>query len=408
MKILIVSPYYPPDLGPSAPMLAILAESLVSSGHNVTVLASVPHFPGGQVAEEYRCRLWTWENCNGVRVGRAWIPSGNRANIAHRLLTFFVYQALATLAGLRLKYDVAFMTNPAIETGLPFTLLGCMRQKPVIFGVWDVYPEVGIRMGLFRKHAVINMVGFMEDFCLQRAHSIQVLGEGFVADLANHQISPDHIIVIPPWVDTKLIKPIQRHNSFSYENNLDDSFVVLYAGNLGLSQGLNTVLEAARRLRDRYEILFLFIGDGSGKTQLVSQASGLNNVRFLPFQPRESLPEVLACADLSLVSMKNGIGSSSLPSKTFSILASGRPVLACLDEGSDAWNLVQRSQAGLCIPAGDSKELVKAIIWLRDDPAWRELMGRNGRAWAEKNHSPQAAAEQFELLLVNAIEDKKR
>ena len=403
MRILIVTPYYPPDLGPSAPMLAMLGENLVSSGHQVTVLAAVPHFPSGQVTQKYRRHFWTWEDRNGVRVGRAWVPSGNRANLSHRLLTFCVYQGLVTLAGLMLKYDVAFITNPAIETCLPFALLGWIRRKPAIFGVWDVYPEVGVRIGFFRSQAVIGLVGFLEDFCLHRAHRIQVLGESFRADLAQHRVSSNQIVVIPPWLDTELIRPMPRQNSFSHEHSLDEKFVVLYAGNLGLSQGLDTVLEAARRLADRPEILFLFIGDGSGKEQLVSQAAGLGNVRFLPFQPRDRLPEVLASADASLVVLKQGIGSGSLPSKSFSILASGRPLLASVDEGSDAWNLVQRSRAGLCVLPEDPAALARAILSLKDDPARREQMGRNGRDWAEKFHSPRVAAAQFECLFEDVL-----
>ena len=407
MRILVITPYYLPDGGPSAPMVAMLAEHLVSLGHKVTVLAAVPHFPSGQVAREYRQRLWTWKNHNGVRVGRVWVPSGSRANLAHRLLTFSVYQTLATLVGLWLKYDVAFISNPAIETGLPFALLGWMRRKPVIFGVWDVYPEIGIRMGLFRSRAVINLVGLLEDSCMKRANRIQVLGNGFVADLAHHRISPDQIVVIPPWVDTKLVFPLPRHNSFSHELNLDDYFIVLYAGNLGLSQGLETVLEAAQKLTDRSEILFLFVGEGSGKSKLVSQAAKLSNVRFLPFQPRERLPEILATADISLVVLKHMIGSSSLPSKTFSILASGRPVIASVDEGSDAWNLVQLSQSGLCVLPEDPAALVKAILLLKDDLAQCELMGRNGRIWVEKYHSSETAATLFGILFQKVLDETK-
>jgi colanic acid biosynthesis glycosyl transferase WcaI len=311
------------------------------------------------------------------------------------MLAFCVYQALVTLVGISLKYDVLFITNPAIETGLPFAFLGWLRRKPIILAVWDVYPEVGVRMGLFRNRTVIRLVGFLEDFCLHRAHRIQVLGEGFVADLANHRISPEQIVVIPPWVDTKLIKPIPRHNTFSHRHNLDDKFVVLYAGNIGLSQGLDTVLEAAQRLSNRPEFLFLFVGEGSDKGQLVNQAAGLSNVRFLPIQPRDRLPEMLASSDVSLVVMKQGIGSGSLPSKTFSIFASNRPVLASVDENSDVWNLVQASQAGMCVPSEDPEALAQAILWLHDAAVGRTQMGWNGRAWAEKYHSPQAAATSF-------------
>jgi colanic acid biosynthesis glycosyl transferase WcaI len=406
MKILIVSPCYPPDLGPSAPMLRMLAESLVASGNQVTVLAAVPHFPTGQVPPHYRRRLWTWEYSNAVRIGRAWMPSGNRANLIHRSLTFLVYQVLVALVGLGLEYDVAFIANPAIETGLPFLLLGWMRRKPVVFGVWDVYPEVGVRMGLFRNRTVIRLVSILEDFCLHTARRIQVLGEGFLADLAHHKVKPENIVVIPPWLDTEQVHPMPRQNSFSCEYGLNDRFVVLYAGNLGLSQGLNNVLEAARTLEHDSEILFLFVGDGASKEQLISQGAALNNVRFLPFQPRERLSEVLATADVSLVVLKSGIGYNSLPSKTFSILSSGRPVLACVDEGTDTWNFIERSRSGLCVYPESPAALAQAIHTLKDDPERRKQMGSNGRTWVERYHSLKAVADQFDTLLMSAIEDR--
>jgi len=408
MKILVVTPYYAPDLGPSAPMFTMLCEDLVARGHAVTVLCAVPHFPSGQVSSEYRRGLWQWREENGVQVCRVRVPSGDRANLIHRLWVFLIYQLLTTLAGLRLQYDVVLITNPAIETGLPFAVLCWLRRKPCVYAVWDVYPEVGVRMGLFRHRAVIKWVGFLEDFCLHRAQRIQVLSDGFRTDLARHGLAPDSIAVIPHWLDTDLIRPMPRKNSFSQAHALDDCFVVLYAGNLGLSQGLETVLESARVLADNSDIVFLFVGDGAGKTQLMKQAVGLDNVRFLPFQPRETLPEVLATADISLVVLKQGLGSVSLPSKLFSILASGRPVIASLDKGSDAWSLVQASQAGLCVSPEDPMALVQAILSLRDDPTQCEQMSRNGRAWAKQFHSPQSAAAKFENLFLSVMQTGKR
>jgi colanic acid biosynthesis glycosyl transferase WcaI len=141
--------------------------------------------------------------------------------------------------------------------------------------------------------------------------------------------------------------------------------------------------------------------------QLEEQAVGMGNVRFLPFQPRERLPEVLASADISLVVLKRGIGSASLPSKLFSILASGRPVLASVDGNSDAWKLVDSSEAGLCVEPERPEQLADAILSLRGDPSCREKMGHNGRTWAEKYHSPQSAAEQFEQLFAYIMRGRK-
>ncbi len=403
MNVLVITPYYAPDLGPSAPMFALLSEELVLRGHAVTVLCAVPHFPSGHVPAEYRHGLWTWESQNGVQVCRVRVPSGDRANLFHRLWVFLVYQWLSTLAGLRLRYDAALITNPAIETFLPFLVLCSLRRKPCLYAVWDVYPEVGVRMGLFKNQTVIRLVGLLEDFCLRRAARIQVLGAGFLSDLASHRIAPDLITVIPHWLDTALIRPLPRLNSFSHEHGLDECFVVQYAGNLGLSQGLETVLETARILKEQSDVLFLFVGEGAGRSQLQEQAVALNNVRFLPFQPRERLPEALACADVSLVVLKQGIGSASLPSKLFSILASGRPVLASVDESSDTCKLVNSSQAGLCVEPENPSQLAEAILSLHDDPSRRAKMGDNGRAWAEKYHSSQSAAERFEDVFMSIM-----
>jgi colanic acid biosynthesis glycosyl transferase WcaI len=210
--------------------------------------------------------------------------------------------------------------------------------------------------------------------------------------------------LIYDWVDTDLIRPMGHDNPFAQEHKLTDKFVVLYAGNLGLSQGLEHVLIAAEQLADHKEIKFVFVGDGSGREHLIAESEHrkLSNVQFLPFQPRSRLPEVLATADVSLVVLRRGIGTGSLPSKLFSILASGRPVLASVDEGCETWELVERVHAGFCVPPENPSELAKAILTMMQDHGLRERLGYNGRAWAEQHHSPQAAAEQFEKLLFKA------
>jgi colanic acid biosynthesis glycosyl transferase WcaI len=214
------------------------------------------------------------------------------------------------------------------------------------------------------------------------------------------------IYLVYDWVDIDLIQPLPRDNSFSREFELVERFVILYAGNLGLSQGLELVLEAAKLLEGYPEIYFVFVGDGSGREFLVERSNQLriHNLQFIAFQPRDRLPEVLASADISLVILRKGIGSESLPSKTFSILASGRPVLASLDPDSETWRLVERAGAGVCVPSEDPAALAEAILTLKHDQDLRERLGQNGRKWAERYHSPQAAASQFEKLFMQIIE----
>jgi colanic acid biosynthesis glycosyl transferase WcaI len=211
------------------------------------------------------------------------------------------------------------------------------------------------------------------------------------------------------WVDTDLIRPMPHDNPFAREQNLKDRFVILYAGNLGLSQGLEHVLTAAAQLVNQQDISFVLVGDGAGRDHLVTEVKRrqLGNVQFLPFQPRNRLPEVLASADVSLVMLRRGIGTASLPSKIFSVMASGRPLITSVDEGSETWNLVQRAQAGLCVTPENPSELAEAILKLKQDKGLRERLGRNGRIWAERHHSSRSAAEQFEKLLLKAVSSHK-
>jgi len=203
-------------------------------------------------------------------------------------------------------------------------------------------------------------------FLFAAANVIQALGDGFISDLQSHAVPASKIVVIPPWLDTDFIRPLQRQNSFSHEQGLNGDFVVLYSGNLGLSQGLENVLFAAKILSHLQAYSLCLCWDGANRGKLVTQASelGLQNVKFIPFQTRERLPEVLATSDVSLVSLQGGIGNSSLPSKTFPILASGRPVLAVADKESGLWNLVQQSKGGMCVP-----RLIQNI-WLKPSRFW--------------------------------------
>jgi colanic acid biosynthesis glycosyl transferase WcaI len=407
MRILLLTPYYSPDLGPSAPLFTMLSETLSKRGHLVSVLTTVPHYPSGQVSTSYQGkRVWRSQE-NGVDVTRLWLPSVKRSNLAMRLFQFFCYQVEAIWAGFSLNYDVAILANPALWVFLPFVYFVSLKRKPAIFSVHDVYPDVGITLGIFRYKAVIAFVGALELYCLNHSIIVRILSESFRPGIRKLGIPETKIVLVYDWVDTDLIRPLPRDNRFAREHSLVDKFVVLYAGNIGLSQGLENVLLVAQQFSECRGVLFLFVGDGPGREVLVAQAEhqSLTNVQFLPFQPRERLPEVLASADISLVVLKKGIGTGSLPSKTFSILASARPVIASVDEDSETWKLIKRSKAGLCVEPEKPSALAEAILTLKGNCELREQMGRDGRKWAEQKHSPQSASMQFETLLNQTISE---
>jgi colanic acid biosynthesis glycosyl transferase WcaI len=278
-----------------------------------------------------------------------------------------------------------------------------LRGKPSVFAVWDLYPEVGERLGIFRNRWVVWIVKTLEDFCIHRAAAVQALSEGFLPNLRARMRKPEALVYIPMWIDTDFIQPLSRQNPFSVAHGLDDVFVVLYAGNLGHSQGLEQIVEAADLLANQRDIRFVFVGEGPSRENLVAlvQEKRLTNISFISFQRREILPEVLATADLSLVSLQAGFGDGSLPSKTFSILASGRPILAIADPGSQLEKLIELSQAGRFILSGKSVLIRDTILDLYNNPSMRQKMGESGREFACQHHNRRVIARKFEKILLN-------
>jgi colanic acid biosynthesis glycosyl transferase WcaI len=410
MHVLMLVPHYEPDLGPSAPLFTMLGVGLAKRGHKVTVITTVPHYPSGRVTHPYRSLKTCRSVENGVEVLRVPLPSLKRSSLPLRTMQFACYQLGATWAGRGQEFDVALVANPALWVWLPFAWLIRRRRMPALFAVFDVFPDVGVALDVFRNKRVIAAVSHLERFCLRNSAVVSILSDSFRPGLRALGVPDEKMAVTYGWVDTELIRPMPHANPFAREHGLADSFVVLYAGNLGLSQGLENVLAASEQLVSEKDIRFVLVGDGAGREALVQEAAEreLSNIQFLPFQPRQRLPEVLATASVSLVQLRKGIGSDSLPSKIWSILASGRPILAAVDEGSEAWKLVTRAEAGLCVPPENPAELAKAVLALKNDPGLCERLGQNGRRWVERYNSPQAAAERHEALLADAMVRNER
>jgi colanic acid biosynthesis glycosyl transferase WcaI len=369
------------------------------------MITMVPHYPSGHVTPEYR-KKWLWRSMeNGVEVIRVGLPSVDRSKLSLRYLQYLVYQLGTTWSGLWKKYDVVLAGSSSLSAWLPFFTLAGLRRKPAVYAVYDVYPGVGVKLGIFRNRSVLALVTAMEKYCLNHATIVRIISDSFRQELHEMGVPDEKMALVYDWVDTEFIHPMTHDNSFVRENGLIGKFVVLYAGNLGLSQGLETVLASAEILAKHKDISFVFVGEGTSHEHLVSEAGHrqLKNVKFIPFQPRERLPEVMASADISLVVLQRGIGNDSIPSKTFSIFASGRPVIASIDEGSGAWKLIEMAEAGLCIPPDEPVRMADAILKLKNDDELRKRLGANGRDWAEQNHSPMAGAKNIEMLLKKAI-----
>jgi colanic acid biosynthesis glycosyl transferase WcaI len=411
MKILLLTAYFPPDTGSAAHLFYELGRAFVERGHGVTVLTGMPGYHALGPLEKYKGKKRIKEDMEGMEVVRVAMPQLPRHLMVGRALWQFGGAWALFLAGLGLpKADAAIVYSPPLPLGLTAWGLKKLQGLPFILNVQDLFPQSIIDLGLLRNRWLIRFFEEMERFVYRHANIITVHSEGnrehVMRKLDKGQA--EKVKVIPNWVDVHFIQPGPRMNWFREAHGLGDAFVVSFAGVLGYSQDLDVVLDAARILEDggwRSEILFLIVGDGVERPRLEAKARqmGLNNVRFLPMQPREKYPAVLHASDVGLATLHAEVRTPVVPSKILSIMAAGRPVVAAMNLDGDGPRLIAEARCGLCVPPEDPRALAEAILQLYHDASLREELGRNGRRYVEKYLSLEACVERYEQLLRQVI-----
>jgi colanic acid biosynthesis glycosyl transferase WcaI len=383
MRIIILNQYFYPDHSATSQLMTDLAESLVERGIAVTALAGRGRYNGGE-------KLSPYEEHQGVKIERAWATSFGKRNLVGRLADYVSFYLGASWKLLRLpKHDIvmALTTPPLI--GLVALVIGRLRGMRVIALVQDVYPDVAVALGALKANSLMTrLLDRLNRFVLRGADRLIVLGE-CMRELIAEKIGQDkatRIDVIHNWADGAEIKPTSdQQNPFALEHGLSDKFVVLFSGNLGHVNEFATVLEAALRLRKRADIAFLFVGEGAKREELSTfiDKHKLTNIRLLPYQPRQWLCHSLSAGNALLVTLAEGLAGLSVPSKTYAILAAGRPVLFVGDLKSDAARIVKENHCGAVVASGESQKLAEIIsAWAADETRPAE-MGRRARALFE-------------------------
>jgi colanic acid biosynthesis glycosyl transferase WcaI len=406
-NVLVVTPQFAPDFGPSAPIYTWLAEDLQRMGCQVCVVTAFPHYAGA--GDRYRLsgRLFTSESVNGIRIIRAYVYSVPKGALWARLVYHASFNIFSTLAAFKVKTpDVVLADAPTLWSGLPLTIKAILPGTPFIYIMHDIYPDVLTQLGYIKNPKLIEIIERIEEYFYNKSAHISVLSEGFRENLLRKGVPEDKIAVIPICVDTDVIRPLPRMNELRTRWGLRDEFVVLYAGNIGLSQGLDFIIDAARQLINYPDVIFILVGEGATKAALqekAQQANLRNRVRFYPFLPREQVPMLYAISDVCLVSLKKDIVVESVPSKTYTILASGRPIIAAVDPNTEVSRLIDTAQCGLCVQAENPAALAEAILQLYKDPGLRTHMGNRGREFVVKHNSREVAAENYYKLINNVV-----
>ncbi len=402
MKLLVLCPHFAPDAAPTGEVMTSIATALAARGHELHVVTALPWYVHHRVEPGWGGRPWRTERTSWGRITRLHPFPTDKKNIPARAVAFGGFTAMAAVAGLCTgrRPDAVMVMSPPLPLGLAGWLVSVTRRSPFVFNIQDVFPDVAVELGAISDPRVIAAASWLERFLYRRADAVTVLSEDLrdnVAGKLAHR-RPERVEVIPNFVDTERIAPAERENAYRREFGLEGRTVVMYAGNVGLSQSLDLVVTAARRLQEREELVFVVNGGGSGLDGLRREAAGLKNLRFVPMQPRERLSEVLAAADVHLVPLRTGLARSSVPSKLYSVLAAARPVLASVDPGTEVATTLDRAGAGVSVPPEDPDAFCAALESLVDDPERLREMGTSGRRFVESWVSPAAVGAAYEEL----------
>lgn len=383
MRLIILNQFFYPDHSATSQLMTELAESLVECGVVVTALAGRGRYTGGE-------KLSRREDYKGVRIERAWATSFGKSNIARRVSDYLSFYLGASWRLLRLPSHDAVMalTTPPL-IGLAALLIGRLRRMRVIMLVQDVYPDIAVALGALRPRSpATKALEWISRQVLKRSDRIVVLSESMRERIAAKigDARASRIDVIHNWADGRDIRPLTgTNNPFAVEHDLGESFVVLFSGNLGRVNEFSTVLEAARLLRDRSDIVFLFVGGGAkeGEIREFRGKHALDNVKLLPYEPRHRLRYSLAAGHALLVTLADGLAGLCVPSKAYAIMAAGRPLLFVGDPRSDIARIITENRCGAVVLSGDSSGLAEVIRKWSSERSTLEELGSAARSLFE-------------------------
>ena len=390
-------------MAPTGVVMSRIVHELANRGHELHVVTSLPWYRKHQVEQGWSGALWRVEKTNWGSITRVQPFAGKtKSNLLRRAVGFILFSYLVGLRALFAgkvwrRVDGVLAMSPPLTLGLIGWHTKLFRGGKLVFNIQDIFPDAAIETGAITNKKIISFASWLERTSYKCSDSVVLLSD----DLANNVQSKieqkfhKRVKVIPNFVDTQAITPMSRMTKYRTELGIDDALVVMYAGNVGFSQSLEMLVSAARELP---QLIFVINGEGAARESLKKSAHGLSNVRFGDYQDVSRLSEVLATGDIHVVPLKRGLGSVSVPSKTYSILASGRPVLAAVDLDTEVPRILAAADAGVCVEPDNSAAFISALRAMTLDPKTLSEMGERGRKWVENHASPASVAQRYEAL----------
>lgn len=390
MKVLTFCAYFEPEIAASMYLTTNIFEDAANAGMEVELFAPTPTRGVDQVTIQKYKKIKYEERCNGkLRIHRFSMMQEGKNTIG-RALRYILLNLAFVWKGLWTKADVMFIDSTPPTQGFMAALLKKVKRIPIVYNLQDIFPDSLVHTGISKKDSLAFKIGrWMEDITYRNADKIIVISEDFKANIMAKGVPEEKIEVVYNWVDEQAVYHVDRTDNPLFDRyGLDRSkFYVAYSGNIGLTQNMELLVKAAEQLKAHEDIGFIIVGDGAYKDELLKriEEKQLKNITLLPFQPYEEIANVFSLGDVGLIISKPGVGTNSVPSKTWSYMAAQTPILTSFDLDSELCQLVQDNRCGVSVETDDADALVTALKDLKQNRQRCGAYGRNGRRYIDEN-----------------------
>lgn len=402
---MIYAHYYHPDVASTGQILKELAEGMLDA-FNITVICVVPSYTG-TIDPKYKTKKYYQEEINGVKVIRVRVPEFSKINKISRIKNILAYFFRSIFATFKVgKQDYVYsISQPPILGGILGVLGKWIKHAKYIYNIQDFNPEQTMAVGYSENKLVLNVMMWLDKFSCRRADKVIVVGRDMVETLKSRfkdQKIPKHCF-INNWIDEKEIYPLESDNEkvldFKRKYDLEGKFIIMYSGNIGLYYDLENLIKVIEKFKDRQDVAFVFVGEGSVKDKLVlyKKEHHLDNVVFIPYQDKKDLVYSLNAGDVHWVVNAKGIKGVSVPSKLYGVMAAGKPVLGVLEEGSEARLIIEETGCGY-VSEPDNYDEVKGMIEKflhQKSTSTLDKMGKNGRSYLIKSLTKDVSIKKY-------------
>lgn len=408
MKVLFISQYYPPESGAVQERIDAQTRHLSRKGHEIGVLTCFPNYPGGALYPGYKNMLFQRENNDGIQVFRTWSFISPKKGLFPRLAGFISFMLTSILASFMVgNYNSVIVEYPPLFVGISGYIISRLKRCNLILHVSDLWVEAGVAFGIFRNKILIFVLLWLERFLCRKADEIITVTEGCKKSLIQNNILSQKITVIPNGVNTEIYRFLGDKNGLRKRFNVEDRFIITYAGTHGYIHGVETIIQASKLLKNQRKFLFLLIGEGSEKNRIIQMAKELklNNVKFLGQMEPKKLNKFLSISDIGIVTLRNiPVSEKALSVKMLTYMACKLPTI--FSGNGISGEIVEDSNSGICTEPENPDKLVEAIMELYNNQEIRLRYGKNGRKYVESHYSRAKLAERFEEVLLGLVEGK--